>query len=358
MASAKFEGGKHKGGTAAKAQFRHDVQDTRLKDNHSNEELDKAKTPLNTAINGFTYEELCKRYDDRIETLDATSNRNRRKDRVTMVSVVLPVPDDLLPSQVDSWYMEAWKIAGQMWGDDNLLELTVHRDEEHEYTDPETREKRMSKVHGHLMFIPEADGQLNAKWATSRANIIEFNKQLEDMSLEKFKVHFMDGSRKKGKLTVEELKKRSREVEELERREMELKRSEAALRAAQDKFQETRELQQVELQSRLKRLQGAEKAVSDREAAVAELEAAASRREAIASSDRKLLEYLKTHKRSKEATESLYSHYLEKMSNNVAKKQEPQKQPKQPIDRLADAEKLTRGIDWSGYEKGGPGYSM
>lgn len=213
MASAGFEGGKHKGGTAAKAQFRHNAKDTRKDDKHTNEELNVALTPLNTSVAGLSYDELCQKYDSRIQILDSTTNGNKRKDRVTMVSVVIPVPRELAEVEQDAWFSRVYEVGASMWGDQNMLDLTIHRDEVHEYRDSVSGDLRQSLVHGHLMFVPEVDGGLNAKAATSKASIIAFNKALNEMSEKEFGVKFNDGSKRRGKASVEQLKAFSEQLE-------------------------------------------------------------------------------------------------------------------------------------------------
>lgn len=214
MASAGFQGGKHKGGTAAKAQFRHNAKDTRKDDKHTNEELNVALTPLNTSVAGLSYDELCQKYDSRIQTLDTTTNENKRKDRVTMVSVVIPVPRELAEVDQDAWFSRVYEVGASMWGDQNMLDLTIHRDEVHEYRDSVAGGGiRESLVHGHLMFVPEVDGGLNARTATSKASIIAFNNALNAMSEKEFGVKFNDGSKRKGKASVEQLKAFSKELD-------------------------------------------------------------------------------------------------------------------------------------------------
>lgn len=215
MASAGFQGGKHKGGTAAKAQFRHNAKDTREAGQYKNEHLNVSMTRLNTAVVGLSYAELCQKYDTRIQTLDSTTNGNKRKDRVTMVSVVIPVPWELAEVDQDAWFSRVYEVGASMWGDQNMLDLTIHRDEVHEYRDSVAGGGiRESLVHGHLMFVPEVDGGLNAKTATSKASIIAFNNALNAMSEKEFGVKFNDGSKRKGKASVEQLKAFSKALDE------------------------------------------------------------------------------------------------------------------------------------------------
>lgn len=85
--------------------LRHCDKDKRLEDNHRNKQIDKDRTHLNQQQ--FSYEEACKRYDDRIAELDRKPNANKRKDRVTAFGLEIPVPlgfDRLTSQQKDAWY--------------------------------------------------------------------------------------------------------------------------------------------------------------------------------------------------------------------------------------------------------------
>lgn len=213
MASAKFEGGKCKGSIKVKAFFRHDEKEQRLSHEHTNEHIDKSRTHLNTSAYGLSYIEACMKYDKRIAELDATTNTNMRKDRVTMQSIEIPVPEGLAYISQQAFFDNVKEILCTMFGEINLIEAFYHYDEEHEYIDPETKEKKMSRNHGHYNFVPEVDGQLNGKAFSSRANMKKLNGAIEKMCQTEFGINFMDGSKKKGKKTVEQLKNESKEAE-------------------------------------------------------------------------------------------------------------------------------------------------
>jgi hypothetical protein len=59
------------------------------------------------------------------------------------------------------------------------------------------------------MVIPEHDGKLNGKWFSSRANMIQLNNSIHAMTLMKFGLEFMDGSKKGSVKRVEQLKHES-----------------------------------------------------------------------------------------------------------------------------------------------------
>lgn len=219
MASVDFH--KCKGATSAKGVIRHCDPEKRKENNHSNQHIDKSLTDSNFSarfkINGesreVSYEETCERYDRRIAYLDSHGNKNKRSDRVTCFSLCIPTPDNLKQGDTKAFFAEVSRITREKYGDVNFINAYIHLDEEHDYKDAETGLERTSRPHGHFLFVPECDGQLNGKWFSSRANMKDLNRRIDEMAREKFGVKFMDGSQKKSRKSVEQLKNESAEVE-------------------------------------------------------------------------------------------------------------------------------------------------
>lgn len=194
----------------AKAMLRHCENDERLQHEHSNKDIDKSKTYLNRQLR--SYEDSCSFYDNRIKELDNSSNKNKRKDRVTMFGLNIPVPEHLNRNEYSEWFDKVNSIVSEMYGGDdnaNIVGLYQHYDEEHTYIDAETKRERVSRVHEHIYIIPEHDEQLNGKWFSSRANILKLDKAIHEMTVRDYCINFMDGSKKKSKSEVETLKNRS-----------------------------------------------------------------------------------------------------------------------------------------------------
>lgn len=207
MASVKIEGGKFKSAIQVKANFRHSVLDSRLTHEHSNKDINKAETVRNTSIYGLTYAEVCAKYDNRIAELDATTNTNYRKDRLTCVGMVINLPDGVPEALQDRWFNRAADILKQHYGEENLIEMCIHRDEIHDYTDAISGHLRTSQIHGQAFLVPEHNGSLNGKWFTGKQNLIELNNKIDVMSQSEFGVKFMTGKGKtKGKRRTEDLK--------------------------------------------------------------------------------------------------------------------------------------------------------
>lgn len=210
MASVNFE--KLKAAQQVKAMFRHCDGEKRLNTNHSNVDINKSATPDNMQGN-LDYNAACKRYDDRIAYLDSQPGANRRKDRVTCFGLNVPAPKDLKPEDERAFFMEVLEIIKNQYGEDNIIQYYVHQDEKHKYINAETGEECMSRSHMQCYVVPEHNNKLNGKWFSSKSNMIKINNTIHKMAQEQFNVMFMDGSKKKSRKTVEQLKSESTYLE-------------------------------------------------------------------------------------------------------------------------------------------------
>lgn len=216
MASVNWRNGKFKSATECKAQFRHSAKDTRRVGQHSNKEIDTDKTKLNLSLFGLSYNELCSKYDKRIADLDNRGNKNRRKDRVTMIGLTIPMPLGMAFTDAMDYYKKVVDIVKVELGlkDDDIMELMIHFDEIHNYDVKvgDNIETHTSRPHGHLYFIPEVEEGLNAKKIFSVANIKRVNNAIHEMTGEDFDLKFMDGTKVKNTKSMRELKTESKAV--------------------------------------------------------------------------------------------------------------------------------------------------
>lgn len=241
MASAKFEGGKYHTATEAKAHMRHDdiTPEARKIAAKNNPHIDVTKSNLNKSLLGLTYEQMCQKYDNRIAMLDETSNKNKRKDRVTLQNIEVPVPTDLERKKYNKWFIRVAEIMCDLYGGENFIDGQIHYDEEHEYIDAETHEKRMSRVHMHASIVPEIKGQLNCKKMSGRANMKKLNNEIEKMTQNEFSCSFMTGEKKKSRQTIDELKNKSNRLA-LEQREQRCEQREQAVAEAENSLLQRR----------------------------------------------------------------------------------------------------------------------
>ena len=227
MASVKFK--KLKLPQEVKAMLRHCDKEKRLEANHSNVDINKSATPDNMQWN-LDYYAACKRYDDRITELDAKPGANKRKDRVTCFGLNVPAPKDLQPEDEQEFFEEVLALIAAQYGYDNIVQYFTHLDEKHEYINSETGEMCMSRAHLQCYVVPEHNGKLNGKWFSNRSNMVKLNNAIHKMAQEQFGVIFMDGSKKKSRKTVEQLKNESTYLEA----QKELDTKKAALNARRD----------------------------------------------------------------------------------------------------------------------------
>lgn len=213
MASVAWE--KVRTATEAKAKFRHNDKAMRCQTSvvHANEHINKKDTLKNTSILDLSYDELCRKYDDRIAYLDTHGNTNKRKDRITCINLELPVPEKLKETDYDNWFNDVADIIIKRYGADNFLDGIIHKDEVHEYYDSSDGKYKMSRVHSHFSIIPELNGILNAKKIETRREMNVLNNAINKMTIEKYNVKFMTGEKKRSKGSVEDCKRKSNEEE-------------------------------------------------------------------------------------------------------------------------------------------------
>lgn len=216
MASVDFK--KIKGAGDAKAMLRHADAKERERHEHSNRELDKSLSYLNVdCLDVGSYTDKCNRYDSRIRELDDTTNTNKRADRVTLFGLNIPVPEGMDYKTAAHFCQDVTELLCETYGRNNVIAADTHFDEIHEYMD--FGEMRTSRAHLHAYVVPEINGQLNGKEFSSRKNMIQINKAIDELSRERYQMPFMtyETARKR---TVEELKDKSLKegLEELDRR--------------------------------------------------------------------------------------------------------------------------------------------
>lgn len=242
MASCKFEKGKYHTATEAKAHFRHDdisIESRRIAAK-GNPNIDITKSHLNRSLLGLTYEEMCEKYDKRIAYLDATTNTNRRKDRVTIQNIEVPVPVELDKNLYNKWFVKVAEILCSMYGSENFIDGQIHYDEEHEYIDVQTEELVTSRVHAHFSIVPEQNGVLNCKKMSGRANMRKLNSAVDNMTKALFGCSFMTGEKKKSRQTVDELKNESNRLA-LQQREQKCEQRESAALEAENRLLQSKQ---------------------------------------------------------------------------------------------------------------------
>ena len=270
MASVNWE--KFKSVQRAKAVMRHDCKDTREAcEQHTNEHLQSALTPENSGV-WDKYGEASKRYDDRMAELPPPG----RKDAVVGLGFSIPAPADLPKDREEEWFARVLDLMGEHYGLENIACYAIHRDEVHDYIDPDTGKTETSRIHAQGVLIPESDGRLCAKDVTARWRMTAINNAIHQMTEKEFGLQWMDGSKAKSRGNVEQMKNRSLKAENQRLREENAKLQKqvegflAPVKAFRAKHKTDKEQRADEAEARLA---DAEQARATAEAAAAAAEA-------------------------------------------------------------------------------------
>lgn len=178
---------------------------------HANVHIDKSKSISNGQMTQRgDYKKTMAYYHQRIADLDTTTNTNHRKDRVTAFSLEVPAPENM---PINEFANIVGTRVSEMYGKQNIINLYVHQDEQHEYIDH--GEKKLSRNHIHAVVIPEIHGKLNGKQFSSKSNMKRLN-ALIDKDCRQRGFIFMTGAEPRKK-SVEELKRASeKEIQDIE----------------------------------------------------------------------------------------------------------------------------------------------
>lgn len=211
MAAVQFSGGKCHGAAEAKAMMRHADADERLKHEHSNKDIDKSKTELNTSLYDLSYREMCDLYDQRMQQYQNNATRKLRSNAVTLVDAIVTVPRDLDEMLQDLWISDVVQKINNHYKADVVLDAKIHRDEIHDYVDPATHKTVQSRVHAHIFIFPEISKRLNCRDFTNRQNMTSLNREIDKMTRNLYNCNFLTGEQTVDRnfLTVEQLKRKS-----------------------------------------------------------------------------------------------------------------------------------------------------
>lgn len=185
-----------------------------------------------------------------------------KRDRKTVAELCVPSPREGT-SQEDALRFfqatyEELEAAGY-----HVCGGAVHGDEVHDYIDPDDKKMHRSRLHMHVLIVPETDRGVNMKSWLTKNRFRELNALCDRVCMQELGHPYQDGSGRRSRGTVEALKERSgaEMIRAAETARNELPRLEAsrdALRAQEDKSrqdaaaaareaQETRQRAQAEL---------------------------------------------------------------------------------------------------------------
>lgn len=116
----------------------------------------------------------------------------------------------------------------------------VHGDEVHDYVDPDDKRMHRSRLHMHVLLVPETDRGVNMKSWLTKSRFRELNALCDRVCMQELGHPYQDGSGRRSRGTVEALKEKSsaellRTAEAVRNELPRLEASRDALRAQEEK---------------------------------------------------------------------------------------------------------------------------
>lgn len=156
-----------------------------------------------------TAKECQKRIRENIAKIDKNRPPKRvKKDRKTVAELCVPAPREGT-SQEDAMRFFA-AVYDELDTDGyHVCGGAVHGDEVHDYIDPDDRQLHRSRLHMHVLLVPETERGLNMKSWLTRDRFRELNALCDRVCMRELGHRYQDGSKAKSRGKVEALKERS-----------------------------------------------------------------------------------------------------------------------------------------------------
>lgn len=229
--------------------------------NYANPDIDRTKSACVWVMDDV---KTCqKNIRETIAKIDKNRPPKRiKRDRKTVAELCVPAPREGT-SQEDALrffqgvYDELAATGYHVCGG------AVHGDETHDYIDPDDKKLHRSRLHMHVLLVPETDRGVNMKSWLTKSRFRELNALCDRVCMQELGHPYQDGSGRRSRGTVEALKEKSG---------AEMVRAAEAVRDELPRLQASRDALQAQTEkSRQEAVNAAKKAQETRERAQAEL---------------------------------------------------------------------------------------
>lgn len=229
--------------------------------NYANPDIDRTKSACVWVMDDV---KTCqKNIRETIAKIDKNRPPKRiKRDRKTVAELCVPAPREGT-SQEDALrvfqgvYDELAATGYHVCGG------AVHGDETHDYIDPDDKKLHRSRLHMHVLLVPETDRGVNMKSWLTKSRFRELNALCDRVCMQELGHPYQDGSGRRSRGTVEALKEKSG---------AEMVRAAEAVRDELPRLEASRDALQAQTEkSRQEAVNAARKAQETRERAQAEL---------------------------------------------------------------------------------------
>lgn len=188
----------------------------RTREHYGNKDIDMTLANCNEMAG--TAEDARTRIRETIARVDAATPPKRiRADRKTVAELCIPAPRVDMSDQdarrfLTAACMELVRTPGM-----HVVGIGLHGDEVHEYVDPDSKNRVQSRLHVHVLVVPDIPGRgCNMKSWLTKARYKELNQLLDRVCERELGYTYQNGSGQQSRGDVERMKQRSLQAEAAE----------------------------------------------------------------------------------------------------------------------------------------------
>ena len=188
----------------------------RTREHYGNQDIDKTLADRNEMAG--TAEEARARIRETIAWVDSVTPPKRiRGDRKTVAELCVPAPRSGMSDQDARQFLTAACEALVEAPGMHVVGVALHGDETHEYIDPDSKERVQSRLHLHVLVVPDVSGHgCNMKSWLTKSRYKEINQLLDRVCKRELGYTYQDGTRSRSRGDVECVKVKSLQAEAAE----------------------------------------------------------------------------------------------------------------------------------------------
>jgi hypothetical protein len=185
----------------------------RTREHYGNKDIDATLADCNEMAG--TAEDARVRIRETIAQVDAVTPPKRvRTDRKTIAELCIPAPRSGMSDQDARRFLTAACVALVDAPDMHVVGIGLHGDEVHSYTDPDSKERRESRLHVHVLVVPDVPGKgCNMKSWLTKARYGEINRLMDKVCMKELGYSYQDGTKSRSRGDVERVKAESLRAE-------------------------------------------------------------------------------------------------------------------------------------------------
>lgn len=188
----------------------------RTREHYGNQDIDKTLADRNEMAG--TAEEARARIRETIAWVDSVTPPKRvRADRKTVAELCIPAPRAGMSDQDARQFLTAACEALVGAPSMHVVGVALHADEAHEYVDPDSKTRVQSRLHLHVLVVPDVPGKgCNMKSWLTKSRYSKINWLMDKVCERELGYSYQDGTKSQSRGDVERVKAESLRAEAAE----------------------------------------------------------------------------------------------------------------------------------------------